>query len=46
MGEPERLARLADSALAECYELLTFGKSANGDSPFFESNWHKKTKAE
>jgi hypothetical protein len=46
VGEPERLAGFTDSALAESYELLTFGKSTNGDSPFFESNWHRKTKAE
>ena len=44
VGEPERLAGLADSALAEGYELLAFRQSADGDGPFFESNWHKRTK--
>ena len=42
VGEPERLAGFTDAALTESYELLTFRESANGDSPFFESNWHKK----
>jgi hypothetical protein len=42
VGEPERLAGFTDAALAESYELLTFRESANSDSPFFESNWHKK----
>ena len=44
MGEPERLAGFTDTALAESYELLTFGKSTNGDSPFFESNCIEKPK--
>src|SRR5205085_4408405 len=38
----EVLVGLANSALAESYELLTFGQGANGDSPFFESNRHMK----
>src|SRR4029077_13888193 len=42
VGEPERLAGFANSALTESYELLPFGKRTNGDSPFFESNWHRK----
>ena len=47
VGEPERLAGFADSALAQGYELLAFGESADGDRPFFESNWHReKRKAE
>jgi hypothetical protein len=49
VGEPERLVGFAEAALTESYELLTFRESANGDSPFFESNWHgkneRKTKA-
>ena len=42
VGEPERLAGLADAALAQGYELLAFGESADGDRPFFESNWHRE----
>ena len=42
VGEPEGLAGLADAALAEGYELLAFRQGADGDSPFFESNWHEK----
>ena len=41
MGEPERLAGLADAALAQGYQLLAFGEGADGDRPFFESNWHR-----
>jgi hypothetical protein len=44
VGEPERLARFTKSALTKGYELLAFRQSADGDSPFFESNWHEKTK--
>jgi hypothetical protein len=43
VGEAERLAGLTDSTLAQGYQLLTFRESADGDSPFFESNWHQKT---
>jgi hypothetical protein len=42
VGEPEGLSGLADSTLAKCYELLAFRQGADGDSPFFESNWHEK----
>src|ERR1039457_3353650 len=45
VGQPERLAGLADSALAAGYELLTFGQSADGDGPFFESNWHEELRS-
>ncbi len=41
VGEPEGLAGLADAALAEGDQLLAFRQSADGDSPFFESNWHE-----
>ena len=40
--KPEGLARLADPALAQGDELLTFGKRADGNGPFSESNWHKR----
>jgi len=40
VGEPERLAGLAQEALAERQQLLAFREGADGDSPFFESNWH------
>ena len=42
VGEPEGLVRLADAALAEGDELLAFREGADGDSPFFESNWHSE----
>jgi hypothetical protein len=42
VGEPERLAGFADSALAQGYQLLAFSESTDGDRPFFESNWHRK----
>ena len=42
VGEPERLSGFADAALAEGYQLLAFGEGADGDRPFFESNWHEK----
>jgi hypothetical protein len=38
--EPEGLARRAEAALAQGYELLTFRQGTDGDCPFFESNWH------
>ena len=41
VGEPERLAGLAQDALAEREQLLAFREGADGDSPFFESNWHE-----
>ena len=41
VGEPERLAGLAKHSLAQGYQLLTFREGADGDSPFFESNWHE-----
>ncbi len=40
VGKPERLAGLAQDALAERQQLLAFREGADGDSPFFESNWH------
>ena len=40
VGEPERLAGLAQDALAERQQLLAFREGADGDGPFFESNWH------
>jgi hypothetical protein len=43
MSKPERLAGLANSALAKGYKLLAFRESTDGDSPFFESNWHEET---
>jgi hypothetical protein len=46
VGEPEGLTGLADAALAQGYELLAFGESADGDRPFFESNWHRKDESE
>ena len=46
VGEPEGLAGLADAALAQGYQLLAFGESADGDRPFFESNWHRKDEDE
>ncbi len=39
--EPEGLAGLAHAALAQGDELLAFRESADGDRPFFESNWHE-----
>ena len=42
VGEPERLAGLAQHALAERQQLLAFREGADGDGPFFESNWHGK----
>ncbi len=44
VGELEGLAGLTDAALAKCYELLAFRQGADGDSPFFESNWHERPK--
>ena len=41
VGEPEGLVRLRGHALAEGEELLAFRERADGDSPFFESNWHR-----
>ncbi len=40
VGEPERLAGLAQATLAERHQLLAFRERTDGDSPFFESNWH------
>jgi hypothetical protein len=36
----EVLVVLADSALAQRYELLTLGESAHSDGPFLESDRH------
>jgi hypothetical protein len=40
----EVLVRLADAALSERDQLLTFGKRANRYRPFFESDWHRETR--
>jgi hypothetical protein len=41
--ELKGLAGLLEAALAEGYELLAFRQGADGDGPFFESNWHGNT---
>src|ERR1700735_2025722 len=41
VGEPERLSGFADATLAQGDQLLAFGEGADGDRPFFESNWHR-----
>jgi hypothetical protein len=40
--ELEMLVLLANSAFAECEELLAFRERANGDGPFLEGNWHRR----
>jgi hypothetical protein len=40
--ELEVLVLFANTALAQGDELLAFGKRADGDRPFLESNWHRK----
>jgi hypothetical protein len=40
MSESQRLVGLLGKALTERHELLAFRQGADGDSPFFESNWH------
>ncbi len=42
VGEPEGLAGLRGAApLRSRQELLAFREGADGDGPFFESNWHE-----
>jgi hypothetical protein len=39
--EGKVLARLADAALAQGEQLLTFSEGAHGDGPFLESDRHR-----